>query len=183
MRRLAVALALSLSVLACGDDDVTPTNPGPPPRPNYTGIWNGTYTITACTQNGTIAIANLCGSLGNTAPFQLNIGQHATTHIAQGTFTLGTIPFTIVPAPVNATGTLTFSGTSLSNGISVLATWTLTSPIVGSLTQVWSSAALSGQVNLTGAINVGVVKVGQLETPPAPAWEALTDLPRALGAR
>jgi hypothetical protein len=178
MTRLTlVAVALCFS-LGCNGDD-SPTSSAPP-IPNYTGIWSGSYTITNCTQSGALAVANLCSTLGNTAPFTLNVGQQATTHTVQGTFNLGSIPFTIAPSTVGANGALTFSGTSLNNGITVFVTWTLTSPIVGGLTQVWSSSGLTGQLNLTAVINGGVVKTGSVERGPAPVLRSLDDVVRAM---
>jgi len=182
---LRISLILvALGVVGCGGKD----NPaGPPPAPpapvipNYTGIWTGNYVVTSCTQNGTIALANLCGSAspGTSLPFLLNIAQTAVTNSVQGTFTLGTIPFTIVPTSVSSTGTLTVSGTSLSNGITILTTWILTTPIVGTQTQVWSASSLTGQVNISSAIGT-VTKTGSVTRAPISTPHSFEELIRAL---
>ena len=73
------------------------------PLPNYTGVWSGGYTVTNCTQNGDLALANICGTFspGASAGFQLNIIQQGTA-ITAGNFTMGTVPFNVVPAPLTS---------------------------------------------------------------------------------
>ncbi len=181
MKRFGMGLLLlACCVSACSGHNNSPTTAPAPVIPNYTGIWSGTYTVTSCTQNGLIAIANLCGTAGpgSVLVFQLNLGQIGST-IVQGNFTLGGLGFTIVPATLTSAGAVTVSGTHIDGTVTILATWNLNTPITGTLTQVWSSSGLTGQVNLTGTIG-GVAKTGGLIRSPIAAPESIKDLIRAL---
>lgn len=163
MKKTLIAISL-VGVFACGDDSpTTPAAPTPTPLPNYTGIWQGTYTITSCVQNGTITLANVCGQFapGTNLNFQLNIIQQGA-QIIQGTFTLGTLPFAVVPATLTSAGTVSFSGTAALDTLTILVTWNLQTPITGTLSHVWSSAGLTGQVNIQANIGA-VVKTGSVE--------------------
>ena len=111
MKHLRLALALLLfTIAACGGSDSNPVAPPPPPLPNYTGVWSGGYTVTSCTQNGDLTLANICGTFspGASAGFQLNIIQQGTA-ITAGNFTMGTVPFNVVPAPLTSSGGLGLS--------------------------------------------------------------------------
>jgi hypothetical protein len=163
-------LCLLMFLSACSGDKSSPAAPAPiPALPNYTGIWSGTYVIASCTQNGTIAAVNVCGTFtaGTPLPFVLNVAQGGTTagSSIQGNFTLGTIPFNIAPTTITSS-TLTLSGTTLSSTLTILVTWNLTAPIVGTQTQVWSSSGLTGQVNISSQIG-SVSKTGSVRAPVA----------------
>lgn len=184
MIRLPFAVVvLTLCLAGCGGDDDGPITPPAPIIPNYTGIWQGTYTVTSCTQNGEITLVNFCGetfATGRNLNFQLNLIQQGST-IIQGTFHLGTIAFTVVPAPLTSAGTVTVSGSTLFPGstATLLTTWNLVTPITGTLSIVISAAGLTGQVNASA--NIGAVtKVGSLERQPASVPQALPDIQRGL---
>jgi hypothetical protein len=178
MRRLVLVVVALFVVSACGGKDDTPVAPAPV-IPNYTGIWQGSYTVTSCTQNGTITLANVCGQFapGQTLQFQLNIIQQGTA-IISGNALLGQLPFTVVPANLSSTGTVTLTGSSQSGTLTILSTWTLQTPITGTLSLVWSSSGLTGQVNIQSNIGA-VVKTGSARTP-VPHGDSLADVVRAL---
>jgi hypothetical protein len=185
LRRAKTIGLLAFLVCACGGDDnvVAP----PPPLPNYTGIWSGNYTITSCTETGDFALVNFCAELGGNAPFTLNIIQQGgnTNPPVQGTFNLGSIPFTIATgSSVASNGSLSFQGTAFQGGITILVTWALTSPVVGTITQAWTYTGVTGQMNITGAIG-GAVKTGSVgrEVVSAPPPTSLRGLVDAVAGR
>lgn len=184
MRRAFLALiALTLVVGACSGSNSSPTAP-PVVIPNYTGIWSGTYTVSAtgCTQTGTIALADVCGTFsGRTFPYVLNIAQNGVTNAVNGTFTLGQVPFTMVQSTVTSSG-VTFTGTSINDTLTIQVTWNLTSPIVGSLTQIWSSSGLTGQATVTGVL-ASAVKTGSVDRQPAATPQSIPEFMRALTAQ
>lgn len=169
MIRLASLLVLFVMLGACSGKGDSPTTPAPPAIPNYTGIWTGTYTVTSCAQNGTIALADICGTSvapGANLPFQLNLVQQGSA-IVQGSFTLGGIAFSVMPTTLTSTGAVTVVGTAPLNELTILATWNLATPITGTLSQVWSASTFTGQINI-GA-NIGAVtKTGSDDRPLAP---------------
>lgn len=179
-----VTLVVLIAAAACsGNSATSPAATTPPPPqllPNYTGVWSGTYTVTTCTETGDLASAGACASLrGSTAPFQLNAVQTALVSpaLVQGTFTLGTIPFTITPANIASTGSVTFFGNSAVGSVNALATWTLTTPIVGTISDVWTIPGYSGQVSFNGTINT-TTKVGSIGNQPTVVPRSIDDLVR-----
>jgi len=173
--RLAFVLGL-ISCLACGGGDNAPT----PRIPDYSGNWSGTYTVTGCTQSGQIALANVCGLLGNTPPYRFNLTQ--SDRNVSGTFTMGSITFPNTGGTVAQDGSLAISATTQSNGITVVVTWALNMPassITGTLTQNWSSAALSGSATVAGSINNAIRGAAVL----APTPSALPGSPSELALR
>jgi hypothetical protein len=179
MRRLPI-LCLLLFVSACSGHN-SPAAPAPiPALPNYTDIWSGTYTVTSCSNIGTAAQANFCATfaVGSSLPFQLNIDQSGTTagSTIQGNFTLGSIPFNLAPTTITASS-LSLSGTTVTNGITALTTWSLTSPIVGTLTIVFTQGQ-TGQANVGAQIG-SVAKTGSVRVRVA-APTSLPDLLRQL---
>jgi hypothetical protein len=181
-RRTPVLVAVVLSALlaaGCGSDG--PAGPTPVTIPNYTGIWSGSYVITGCTQNGTIAQVDLCSVATGTAPFSMNITQTSTTPGAavSGQFTLGTIPFNVSPTTIPGSGALTMTGSTTSSDglLTIVVTWSLSTPIQGTLTQVWTAVGLSGTVNITGTIS-SASKTGSFATAPVP--QSIPDALRSL---
>lgn len=157
LRRLSRACiaVLCLGTLACGGNDST--GPSAAKVPNYAGNWSGTYTLTGCNQNGTIAAANLCGSLGTTSPYTFNLTQSSTN--VSGSFALGTIQFQNVGGTVKSDGSLALQGTSVSNGITIVVNWALNIPasaLSGTVTQQWTSTGLSGSATVAGSINSAI---------------------------
>jgi hypothetical protein len=151
VRKTFFFLLFASFLSACGGS--SPSAPTAPPIAQYAGNWTGTYTITGCTQSGGIALANICGSLGNTPPYGLQLTQTGSN--VSGSFTLGTVSFPNVGGTVGSDGSLALSGTSLSSGVTIVVTWALhmSSGVTGTLTQVWQSSTLSGQTNVVGNIN------------------------------
>ena len=150
--RSIMAASFLVWVSSCGGPNSPSQN-----TPNYAGTWNGTYTITGCTQSGGVALANICGSLGSTDPYQMVLAQSNTS--VTGSFTLGTIQFPSTGATIGSDGSLSLSATTIQNGITIIVTWNLNLPasaITGSITQVWTSTTLSGQANVTGIISTAI---------------------------
>lgn len=144
------AASLLLYVSACA-------GPSSPSLPNYAGTWTGTYAIVNCVQTGGIAVANVCGTLGASAPYQMVLAQSNTS--VTGSFSLGGIQFPSTGATIGSDGSLGLSATTVLNGITIMVTWNLNLPasaITGSIIQVWTAPTLSGQVNVSGTINTAV---------------------------
>ncbi len=168
---LVVCLAGALAG-ACGSST---TGPSAPPIPNYAGNWSGTYTITGCTQNGGVALANICGSLGNTPPYSFSFTQNGNS--VTGSFTLGSINFPSTGGIVLADGSLGLSATTITSGTTIIVTWALHnsgSAVTGTITQVWTNTTLSGQANVAGIIASANHTLG------ARSFHAATDQPRTL---
>jgi len=151
MRRLFVLLTLGLMTAACGSSS---TSPSEPPIPNYSGTWSGTYLISGCNQTGGIALANVCGTLGSSAPYTFSLTESGRN--VSGSFALGTISFPSTGGTIATDGSLALSGTSVSNDITIVVNWALNMPttvMTGTITQIWTSNVLSGQVNVVGTIS------------------------------
>ncbi len=156
-RRYALAAAsvvVAVLVSACGDD--SPNSPSER-IPNYAGSWSGTYTITGCNQTGGVALANICGALGATPPYTFTLTQSSRN--VSGTFALGSVQFPNTGGTIGQDGSLALSGTSVSNGITVVVNWSLNMPaqaITGTITQQWTSTTLSGSATVAGSINTAI---------------------------
>jgi hypothetical protein len=149
--KLTATTLLALVCLACGSS--TPTAPSAPPIAQYAGTWSGTYTVTGCTQSGGVALANVCGSLGNSPSYGFQFTQSGAN--VSGSFTLGTIAFPGVGGTVGADTSLAVQGTAITNGVTIVVRWALTMPGLtpsGTVTQTWTSNVLSGQATVVGTI-------------------------------
>src|SRR5687768_1153680 len=136
MKRVAPLLGLVL-IVACGGG----SSPTEPSIANYAGRWSGTYSITGCNQSGGVALANICGSLGQTPPYSMDLTQ--TGRNAAGTFNLGSIQFPSTGGSVGTDGSMQLNATSVSNGITVVVGWNLRmsgTQMSGTISQQWSSA-------------------------------------------
>jgi hypothetical protein len=148
---LAVA---AVAMTACGGS--SPTKPSAPPIPSYAGSWSGNYTITGCNQTGGMALANICGSLGQSAPYRFNFQQSGSS--VTGSFMLGTINFPSTGGTIAADGTLALQATTIQNGVTIIVNWALHNSgganpaITGTVAQAWTSTTLSGQTNVAGTI-------------------------------
>ncbi|HTK28852.1 MAG TPA: hypothetical protein VL309_04845 [Vicinamibacterales bacterium] len=150
VRRSLAAAICSLILAACGSSSSSPT----PSVPQYGGSWSGTYVISGCNQTGGMSLVNICGSLGNSAPYGLTLTQNGTS--VTGSFALGTISFANTGGTIASGGSLALTGTNLSNGITIVVNWALNltaSTLTGTLSQNWTSDTLSGQVNIVGSIS------------------------------
>lgn len=155
-QRLVVLFAICLSVLACGGKD-SPSSPSQTTIPSYAGNWSGTYTVTGCNQTGGVALANICGSLGQTPPYRLSFTQ--SNRNVSGNFTLGSIVFPNTGGSVAQDGSLQIAATTQTNGITVIVNWALNFPstaITGTITQNWQSDTLSGSAVVAGSINSAI---------------------------
>ena len=152
--RLALSVAvlcISFLISACGGG--SPTSPTPPVA-NYAGNWTGVYTITGCNQTGGVALANICGSLGTSAPYSFALTQSGSN--VAGTFTLGSVAFPSTGGTVGSDGSLALSATTVSNGITIIVNWNLRmsgTAMSGAITQTWSSTTLSGNATVAGTIS------------------------------
>jgi hypothetical protein len=146
-QRLRRLLWLAQLVSACGSA-VAPT----PTIPNYGGTWSGTYVITSCNQTGGIAVFDFCSATASPAPFTLNFTQNGRS--VAGRFSLAAVQFEGVSSTVAPDGSLTITGNNLTNGLNIVATWTLnrsapSMSLSGTLAQIWTAVTLvSGQVNI-----------------------------------
>ena len=155
LRFLLVMIILAAVSAACGGND-SPTAPSAR-IPSYGGTWSGTYTITGCTQTGQVAVANICGSLGNTPPYTFNLTQSQRN--VSGAFTLGSVQFPNTGGTIAEDGSVALSGTSVSNGITVVVNWALNMPaqaITGTITQRWTSTGLTGSATVAGNVNSAI---------------------------
>jgi len=150
MRRVwSVVFVLAFAV-SCGRSPTSPSSK----TPNYAGAWSGAYTVTGCNQTGGVGAANVCGSIGASAPYTLTLSQSSTS--VTGSFFLGSISFPSTGGTIEPGGSLSLQATSVSNGITVIVTWHLNmsgSALTGTISQIWTSNTLSGQANVAGTIN------------------------------
>lgn len=171
MRHPVCVLALCVLVSACGNDNKPSEN-----IPNYGGSWRGTYVISGCNQSGGIALANICGNLGSSAPYTFALTQSSRN--VSGSFALGNITFPNTGGSVAQDGSLALTGTTVSNGITIVVNWALTLPstaISGTLTQRWTSDTLSGVANVVGTISTALHNTAVLA--PAPVqFHSMTDV-------
>ena len=148
-------LLIAVLVIAAGTS-CKKKSPIEPQLPDYSGMWNGTYTVTTCTNSGFFSEANFCAGLLNTsasATFTLAQTDRAVT----GTFQLGSLSFTGVNATVADDGTLGVARTMTDSGFTIDASWTLTQKVAGTLTgqthQVWKATGQSGEGVVDGQMN------------------------------
>jgi hypothetical protein len=102
-------------------------------------------------------LANICGSLGSSAPYTFALTQSSRN--VSGTFALGSVTFPGTGGTVASDGSLAMNSTSVANGITVVVNWNLNivgNALRGTITQIWTSDTLSGQVNVAGTINSSV---------------------------
>lgn len=159
-----VMIVAALATTACGGSK-SPTAPAEVIA-NYAGGWSGQYSITGCTQNGGIALANICGSLGQTPPYNFSLTQ-ASRNVS-GTFSLGSIQFPSTGGTVGQDGSLQLNATSKSNGVTIIVAWNLRmtgTQMNGTISQQWASDTLSGNVSVSGTINTAIH--GAASTAPA----------------
>jgi len=174
------ALAAALGAAACGGNKNTPTTPAP----FYNGSYQGSYTVSSCTENGQFGtLAIVCGSFANGSvwPYGMVINQADRT--VSGTFVLGSINFAFSNTTIASDGSLTITGTGTAPGfgtvINITPTWTLRlngSLLAGSITQIWSAPGVSGQSNIVGNISSST-KTTVVASQTAPAAVA----PRSIG--
>jgi hypothetical protein len=173
MKRLALC-GILVATAACGSSS-SPSSPSAAPVANYSGNWSGAYSVTGCTQNGGVALANICGALGNTPPYSMNLSQ--TGRNVAGTFRLGSIDFPSTGGAVGSDNSLQLNATSLNNGVTIVVSWNLrmaTNQMSGTVSQQWASDTLSGGATVAGTINTATRSLAVL----APGAHA-RDLTRA----
>jgi hypothetical protein len=176
MRRLVLFTALTAA--ACGGDSNPTSNT---PIAQYAGSWNGTYTITGCTQSGGVASANICGALGNSAPYTFDFTQSSRS--VTGSFALGSVQFPGTGGTVNSDGSLQLQAATNSDTVTISVTWNLTNPgnaIGGTVSQVWTATTLSGQANIAGTITSAVHPASVNGVSPVISPQSLHDFVRAL---
>lgn len=156
--KLLLSIPIVLVLSACGSS--SPTSPSRPVA-DYGGNWSGTYSITGCTQSGGVALANVCGSLGQTPPYAMSLTQSGAN--VSGTFRLGSVEFPPTGGQVASDGSLQLNSTSVSSGITIVVSWNLRmtgSQMSGSISQQWSSSQLSGGATVAGTINTAARAAG-----------------------
>jgi hypothetical protein len=159
MKRLMLALVLvsvSLLPLACGKDS-NPMAPSTPVVANYAGNWTGTYTMTGCTQSGSVAYANLCSVIGQTPPFSMSLTQSGAS--VSGTFTMGYVVFSGTSGTVGADGSLKLTGTSADGSTTTIVMWALNNSngkLSGTMTMTMTSTGLTGSVIFVGIMNTAI---------------------------
>jgi hypothetical protein len=177
MKRL-LPFALLIPLTACGSKSPsTPTET----IAQYGGTWTGTYSITGCTQTGGIALANICGALGQTPPYRMSLTQSSRN--VSGTFTLGSVAFPQTGGTVGTDTSLQLNGTSISNGITIVVSWNLrnsANQMTGNISQQWASDTLSGGATVTGTINTAIHSQALLHSIAPPAGLTITELARLM---
>jgi hypothetical protein len=144
---VVVALVLVAGVACKKKPPIAPT------LPDYSGTWNGTYTVTSCTNSGFFSDANFCaGVLNTSASVTFTFAQ--TDRTVTGSFQLGSLSFTSVSSEVATDQSLTVARAINDSGFSIDATWTLTQNTAGTLTgqthQIWKAIGQSGDATLDG---------------------------------
>jgi hypothetical protein len=123
---------------------------------NYTGIWSGNYSVTACTQTGDFATINLCATLsvGSELPVAFNLTQTGST--VSGQTALGMLisqTFTTTAAPG---GALSFQAQYVQDTLRVAQQWQLNVSaaglLAGTVVQTWTETSLLGQAVVSGTM-------------------------------
>src|SRR5262249_54293793 len=151
---------------------------------NYAGNWSGTYSVTGCTQTGGVAAANICGALGNTAPYSMSLTQSSRN--VSGTFTLGSITFPSTGGTVGRDGSLQLNATVINNGVTIVVSWNLrmaSTQMSGNISQQWASSTLSGGATVAGTINTAVRSATSALAMPVTGQLTLSQLASAAAAR
>ena len=176
MRKLLIVGLVCLSAAACGGGSPTaPSTPPPPPVGNFAGSWAGTYSITGCTQSGGVALANVCGLLGNTPAYTMTLTQ--TGRNVSGTFRLGSIEFPSTGGAVGTDDSLQLNATSNNDGVTIIVSWNLrmaSNQMSGTISQQWASSTLSGGATVAGSINTANRSLVAQVAPGSPSSPAST---------
>jgi hypothetical protein len=141
--------------------------------PNFQGQWRGSYIVLNCTQTGIYATINFCDGKANTVlPTTLTLTQTGTA--VSGNFFTGTLAYTSISAPIEADGTIVFSGTTTTpSTIQITVSWRLASPengkVTGVHTQVWRSTEASGEMRMDTRIVDWLNRIAGLTAPPSAA--------------
>ena len=105
--------------------------------PDYQGSWSGLLRVTACTQTGAWAAANVCGDvpIGAIDGYTLSLTQSGEQSTARLIYS-SPIIFPSVVAPIGADGTSSFSATYVdtTDGFLIAASVLMNSLRVGELT-------------------------------------------------
>ena len=152
-RHLLVVVALILAGTGCKKG---PTTPPVDVVPDYAGTWNGTYSVSACTNSGIFSDIGFCGQVASSsAPATFTFSQ--TDRSVTGTFHLGGLLFTNVAANVGDDGSLSFARTITDSGFSIEASWTLRQQTAGTVTgttrQIWRASGQTGEGILDGQMS------------------------------
>jgi hypothetical protein len=161
MSRPILLAALVLSMSGCVGSPTAPRNEAAKAAtasgPNYAGNWSGNYAITDCRQSLEVGRANICGALGDSAPYSLSIAQN--TGGVTVSVTLGDIRFPGATAKIRSDGSVGLSTATTSNGFNVVAELTLTIPetiLAGTINQLWTSSTMPGKATVNGRITTAV---------------------------
>lgn len=88
--RLILIGSIVATTIACGN---SPTAPTPPPIPQLTGQYTGTFTVASCVESGAAVGSNFCANLGSS-------GLHSFTPSQSGSALTGTIGIGTITVPV-----------------------------------------------------------------------------------
>jgi hypothetical protein len=184
MKRMMAAVAAVVAMTACGGS--SPTGPSAPPIPSYAGSWSGNYTVTGCNQTGGMALANICGSMGQSAPYRFDFQQSASS--VTGSFMLGSVNFPSTGGTIAADGSLALQATSIRDGVTIIVNWALHNSggpnpaITGTISQAWTSTTLSGQTNIAGTLASAIRGAAAVSSFSADAVTSGPVTPATLGA-
>ncbi len=129
--------------------------------PRYQGIWQGTYTVTSCTETGAFIDVELCANtlqVGNSLPAAINFMTQNVDNVS-GQTALGQVISDQFLATVGPDGrvTVTVSGSLPGLTIRIGQTWQLTMPradqLTGTLQQVWTDPTITGQLVLQATLS------------------------------
>jgi hypothetical protein len=176
---MVMLMALTVAMTACSKE--SPTAPSAAPIPNYAGTWTGTYTITGCTQQGGMALVNICADMGSSMPYQFNFQQSGSS--VTGSFMMGSINFPSTGGTVASDGSLPLQATTIRNGVTIIVNWALRNAggpnpvITGTVTSAWTSTTLSGQTNIAGTMASSIRGGAASATSLSSATSAVTSEP------
>jgi hypothetical protein len=174
MKKGFVLVAVALTLSACGSNVAGPT-PSPSPIVSFAGTWSGTYTVTACGNNGDFKAIDFCStfSKGTVLPVTLTLTQNGSS--VSGTLSQHDV-HTPVTGSVGGTGHLSLSGSASVDGFTIETVGWDTVVSSGTLTGGWADkftkpslagfAQFSNQLNSVlkssaGAATTSALKAGR----------------------
>jgi hypothetical protein len=127
-------------------------------RPNYAGLWQGTYTVNSCVQIGDWIAADYCTStfvVGTALPHQLLFVQSLAT--LTGQTALGSLVGTVTSAGINADGSALVFASFASGTTNDAEAWSLNvaqpGTMTGTLVQLFTDSTAAGQMLVGCTLN------------------------------
>jgi hypothetical protein len=135
--------------------------------PRVAGTFQGSYTISSCTQNGQFSDVDACINfpVGALAPYTFIFSQ--TADFVTGNFSLGLLNFGDFSSTIAVPGSFSFVGQASGTApLNVVATWSLSQKVPnalgGTVNTVFSTPTLSGSATLIGTIS-SITRISSLD--------------------